>query len=259
LATSPLTRFLQNIDDPYVGESRLATLAAAAANEPFDVATFRQELLEKLKRVRYPQPEERETGRKTFYVHLVRALSIETIKGDSTLREIWNCLLIPQIVRRDRRLEEKNLSAVGYPLTFHRKLAREADKRLQEINKLESGFGNTRWMDSYRGRLNHQFRDNIMLDILSKRAKRHPGIRVELLSGQPKKQLGHSPWNARLAAEVAVYWILRTRLRRKVSDRFLRQLSLLINSPSDAIESDEALRDAIENDKLGWRKLLKSS
>jgi hypothetical protein len=56
---------------------------------------------------------------------------------------------------------------------------------------------------------------------------------------------------------VAVYWILKSRLQGEVSDRFLRQLSLLINSPSDAIGSDENLRDAIENDIHGWSKLLR--
>lgn len=254
LATSPLTRFLQDIDDP--GESRLATLAVAAIKKPFDEAKFRQELVEKLKHVRYPQPRERETGKKTFYVHLVRANAIETVLGNSTLQEIWNCRLIPRIIGLDRRLQKQLLSVVGRPLTSHRRLAREAEKRLQEIKELESQIGNASWMNGYRDHLNRQFRHNITLVILSKRAKQYPGARVKLLSGQSKTELRHSPWNARLAAEVAVYWILRTRLPRTVSDRFLRQLSLLINS-SDATGSDENLRNAIKNDNFGWRKLLK--
>ena len=62
LAVSPLSTFLQNMDDE--GESRLASLAAAAAKEPFDVAKFRQQLIGKLKRVRYTKKKKKETGKR---------------------------------------------------------------------------------------------------------------------------------------------------------------------------------------------------
>jgi hypothetical protein len=244
------------------GESRLASLAAAAAKEPFDVVSYRKNLLEKLKRISYPQPSEGKTGTATFYEYLQRANAIETVLEASTLQEIWRCLLIPQIVSRDRELKENRLAITGKTRKSHLKSASEALRRLDEIDRLEEEFGKSDDMNRYREPLEKQYRDHSMHALVS----RHDGSRVELLSGHQQKirswprekSKGPDPWNERLAAEVAVYWILRTRLSQKVSDRFLRQLSLLINAESDSIQLDEALRDAIENDRLGWSKHPKS-
>ena len=255
MASSPLSRYLEHIFQPE--ESRLATIATEIAQEPFDENRFRNEIIEKLRSLRYPQPEERPTDNDTFYERLNKAGCLKIVLSHSTLLEIWQCMLIPRIVARDRYLEKEHLSAVGYPLTFHRKLVREARKRLKEIDGLEAQFGPTAWLDKYRKNLDHQFHENIILDLLS---RRYTGSREELLSGQSKSQLGHVPWDEQLAAKVAVYWILRTRLLEtsRISDRFIMQLSLLLNAQlGEKLESEDALRHAIADDLLGWKKLLK--
>jgi hypothetical protein len=232
-------------------------VATEIAEQPFDTDKFRNEIVQKLSSLHYPQPEEPATSNDTFYERLEKAGCLETVLDPSTLWEIWQCMLIPRIIERDRHLEKELLSAVGCPLTFHRKLVREARKRLEEITELESKFGKTKWMEKYRRSLDHQFRENIILDLLS---WRYTGSREELLSGQSKSQLGHSPWDEHVAAKVAVYWVLRTRLPEtaEMSDRFVTQLSLLINAQlGDKLESDDALRHEIDDDRLGWKKLLK--
>jgi hypothetical protein len=249
LAVSPLTKFLQDMDDE--GESRLASVATEVAKDEFSPTRLRRELTLKLKRVRFPSPAERAWDRKTFYEFLQERHSIQRVLQRSTLQEIWRCLLIPRIIQRDRKLEEKNLSAIGYPLSFHRKLYREAEKRLRDIDGLIEKLGTTGWIEKYRDRIARQFRDNVTLVLLS---RRYTGNRRDLVS---------THWQERLAAKVAVYWILWVRLHRSpnVSNRFILQLSLLINAPIDITELDaneaEALRKAIESTAHEWRKLLK--
>jgi hypothetical protein len=232
-------------------------VATKIAEEPFNDKQFRKEIIQKLRSLRYPQPEERGISNATFYQHLEKAKCLKTVLHRSTLPEIWQCMLIPRIVARDRHLEKEHLSAIGYPLTFHRRLVREARKRMEEADRLEVEFGETSWMKKYRQNLDQQFRENIILDLLS---WRYTGSRKVLFSGQPKTQLVHSPRDEHVAARVAVYWILRTRLQEspEMSDRFVRQLSLLINAQlGDRLESDDALRHDIDDDLLGWKKVLK--
>jgi hypothetical protein len=257
VASSPLTRFLNDIFQE--DESRLAFVAVQTAEEPFDLEQFRKELTGKLQRLEYPQPPERKDERKpSFYEHLEGANGTEIVLNASTLQEIWNCLLIPRIIGRDRKLEQENKSVFGYPIPFHRKLYREAEKRLAEIEKLVADCGATEWMNEYRLQLQRQFRENIKLVLLS---RRYTGGRKELLTGQPARNLEQDPHDESVAAQVAVYWVLWTRLhgKEKMSDRFIRQLSLLVNAPAQVenLRSDEALRFAIEHDTLGWRQLLK--
>ena len=64
LAISPLSKFLQDME--YEGESRLAAVASEVAYEPFDAGRFRLELKDRLQRLRYPQPVEREKGKRHF-------------------------------------------------------------------------------------------------------------------------------------------------------------------------------------------------
>jgi hypothetical protein len=255
--SSPLSRFLADIFNE--DESRLAFVAVQTAEEPFDLAQFQSALIGKLQRLEYPQPPERKDREKpSFYQHLEQAACTEIVLNRSTLHEIWNCLQIPRIIGRDRKLERENKSAIGYPIPFHRKLYREAVKRLAEIDKHVTDCGATEWMNEYRHQVERQFRDNIKLVLLS---TRYTGSRKELLSGQRAGNLEHHPREESVAAQVAVYWVLWTRLhgKDKMSDRFVRQLSLLINAPTEVerLQSDDALRNAIENDTLGWRKLLK--
>jgi hypothetical protein len=245
---SPLSRFLQDMDEE--AESRLTIVAAEVATDGFSPTKLRRELIPKLKRVKFPSPAERARDRETFYEHLQRRHSIQRVLKHSTLQEIWHCLLVPQIIQRDQKLEEKNLSATGYPLSFHRRLYREAEKRLREIDSLIETFGTTSWMEKYRHHIERQFRDNVTLVLLS---DQYTGNRRELVGTHRKEQL---------AAKVAVYWILWERLHEphRISNRFLSQLSLLINARLDVTELDaneeEALRDAIENSEQEWRKLL---
>jgi|HubBroStandDraft_4_1064222.scaffolds.fasta_scaffold202624_1 hypothetical protein len=239
---------------------RLAAVALDIAKRPFDAGKFQLEIKNRLQRLRYPQPAEREKGKETFYQQLQQGNGVRAIFSESTLKEIWNCLLIPRIILRDRELGRKRLSAVGYPVSFHHKLHQEDEKRLQVIEKLVRKYGMTAWMAEHQRRIEREFHENIDLYLLS---QKYAGTRrrKELLSGQAK--LKRVPRSATLAAEVAVYWVLWTRLhgRKKMSDRFIRQLSLLINAAPDVegLESDEALRDAIENDVLERRKRLKIS
>jgi hypothetical protein len=258
-ATSPLSRFLADIfeDD----ESRLASVATqmVKANQQTDLQPFRDELVAKLQRLQYPQPPERGDREKTtFHQHLGTSGCLEIVLRPSTLRELRNCLLIPEIMGRDWDLQRQNISAVGYPVPFHRKLYKEAQKRLVEIAALVTKYGETEWMAEHRLQIEHQFRENIKLVLLS---TRYTGRRKELMSGQAAAKVKRDPRDESLAARVATYWVLRTRLRGndKMSDRFVRQLSLLIEAKSDVKElgSDEPLRKAIEGDVLGWRQLLK--
>jgi len=62
----PLQWFLGEIFDAH--ESRLAFLARSAATKTFDAISFRGELITKLKRLYYPQPDPgRGESKKTFY------------------------------------------------------------------------------------------------------------------------------------------------------------------------------------------------
>jgi hypothetical protein len=258
-ATSPLSAFLANIfeDD----ESRLAsvTTQTVKANQRTDLQPFCDELVAKLQRLQYPQPPKRtERVKRTFYERLKTADCLEIVLRPSTLGELRNCLLIPEIIARDREVEQNNMSAVGYPVPFHRKLYREAEERRLEIAELMTKYGKTEWMTKYRLQVEHQFRENVKLVLLS---TRYTGRRKELMSGQAAAKLKRDPRDESLAARIAMYWVLRTRLHGndKMSDQFIRQLTLLIEAKSDVKElgSDEPLRKAIVDDVLGWRQLLK--
>ena len=253
-AISPLSWFRRR-----AGESRLAKVAEQMANVSFDPRQLRAEIRGKLKRLSYPQPPERRTGLPTFYDRLKRAGAVRTLLSDDTLREVWSCLQIPRIVSRDRELEKRRESVVGRPLKFHLAMLTEMQRHITATEALAREFGAAEWVESYLEPIRSQFRDNAWLCIQSRWKK---GFREELLSGQPKSQLEHAPWDELVAARVALYWILWTRLHEKaeMSDRFLRQLSLLIFAPSDIPELEEAaveaLRVAIKDDRPGWRKRL---
>lgn len=246
VAISPLTRFLQQLDDD--SDSRLARLALAAAQQPFKVEEYREKLSEKLKH--------KANGKKTFYVRLARADALDKLLADSTLQEIWNCLLIPRIVRKDIELRQKKLAVTGMPRSFHRKVALDI---LKHLSKLEETKNKSDIFDSIeRERLQRMFREHVGLFLM---ARRPSGPCVELLGGRRKIRhagapTGPDPWNELLATGIAVYWILRTRLPRKLSDRFLDQISILITSECGVIE-EENLRREIAEDTLGWRKHLK--
>jgi hypothetical protein len=251
-AVGPLSKFLEGMDD--VGDTRLAAVAAEeVARGGFDPAKLRHELIQKLKRVKFPSPEEKAIVRPTFYEYLQNRHCIQRVLDRSTLREIWYCSLIPRIIHRDRKLGRKNLSLIGYPVRFHRRLYREAEENGREIENLIERFGATGWMKKYRHHFKRQFHDNVTLFLLS---DRYPGNRRELVGSHRKEQL---------IVKIAVYWTMWTRLHEphKISNRFLRQLSLLINAPLSVTELNaneaEALRDAIEYKEQEWRKLLKIS
>jgi len=251
-AIGPLSKFLEGMDD--VGDSRLAAVAAEeVARGGFDPAKLRHELVQKLKHVKFPSPEERAIDRPTFYEYLQNRHCIQRVLERSTLREIWYCSLIPRILDRDRKLERENLSLIGYPVRFHRRLYLEAEENGHEIENLIERFGATAWMKKYRHHFKLQFRDNVTLFLLS---DRYTGNRRELVGSHRKAQL---------IVKVTVYWTLWARLHgpHKIPNRFLRQLSLLINAPLSVTELNaneaEALRDAIENHEQEWRKLLKIS
>jgi hypothetical protein len=158
-------------------------LAFAAAEAPFNVKEFRRALVKKLKRVRYPQPPEKGVEGKKFYVHLARANALDALKESSTLREIWNSLLIPQIVKKDRELQEKKLAVTGMPRSFHRKAALDI---LVELNKLEVSGDTRDIFDPFqREQLHRMFRENVRVFLT---ARRRSGPYVKLLGGSPKKR-----------------------------------------------------------------------
>lgn len=256
LASSPVTVILENIFGDW-GGSRLEELAVRIAAEPFDLSEFRREIRRKLDR---PIPRNRaDAPRVTFADRLKQTGSLTTIVKTSTLQEVQNCLLIPRIFDEDLELERKRLSPAGLPLRTHRKLYREAKARMREIEEQDHKDANTIDTEEYR-QLDRQFRDNIILVILS---TRRPGSRRQLLSGQPVSALTRRPRRKMVGAGVAIFWVLRTRLSPKcVSNRFIHQLTALISDPEPGIDDDtllneaEALRKAIADDVAGWQTLL---
>jgi hypothetical protein len=258
LASSPVSRILSDIFGDR-GQSRLNELASRIAGEPFDLRKFRSEISAKLDRA---VPTDRpDASRVSFARRLQRSGSVATILKKSTLLELRNCLLIPVIFDRDRELERKSLSPAGLALRTHLKSARAAEARMREIERQAEIDGTNTDTEEYR-RLNRQFRDDMILVILS---KRRPGSRKELLSGQPARNLRRKPRRKTVAAAVAIFWILRTRLpRRQVSDRFIHHLVVLISEPDRRVKMDddellqqaEALRKALADDPAEWEDLL---
>lgn len=250
MAFSPVSRILSNIFDDW-GGSRLGELTSRIVAEPFDLKEFRAKIVKKLDRT---MPRGRaHASRISFSDRLKQTHSLATVLNDSTLQELRNRLLIPKIFDRDRELERKWLSAGGLPLRTHLKSANEAQARMHEIERRAEIEGKSTDTEEYR-RLNRQFRDDMILVILS---KRHPGKRKQLLTGQPLSNLKRQPRQKAVAVNRAVFRILRARLSDNVSDRFIHLLATLIGDPrpdiADTIllRAAEALRKAIADDPAG--------
>jgi hypothetical protein len=257
LAVSPVSRILSEIVGDW-GDSRLAELAARIAAEPFDLSKFRDEILHRLDRAVLTA---RASGRRVKFLDHLSYPALATTLDNSTLRELRNCLLIPRVFDRDRELERKWLSPAGSPLRTHLNSAHHAEARMREIESQAEEDGTSTDTEEYR-RLDRQFRDDMILAILS---KWHPGKRKELLSGKPVKDLKRQPRRKMVAAKVAVFWVLRTRLSRKdASDRLIHQLTVLISAPDQGLPigdyelfaEAEALRKDLADDPAEWESLL---
>jgi hypothetical protein len=225
----------QSTDD---GDSRLLRIAQTTHADTSDIERLRTELIQKLKRLEYPQPIERSIYRhkKTFYQRLETAEALPALLEPSTLKKIYRCLLIRKIVAEDRRLADKRLSIRQYPLRFHAHLAKEVERHLDQVRSLTQKH---KVPDSYLKTYFDVTENRLMHELRLLALSRWPGSRKELLSGRRDEQL---------TTDEAIFWRLKITLaRHPFSSRFLRQLSKLISAPADVKElsNDLALYRAI--------------
>jgi hypothetical protein len=256
LTVNPLRRYLEGLD--FGPDSRLAVLALAAAAEPFNLEQFHAELVAKLKRLKYPQPQPREKD-KTFHNILVEAGRLGVLLRPSTLYELWQCLQLKKIIERDRKLELTDRSMPGFPVRFHQSLVEEISRHVQVVEALARRHGAEGRMEKYIEAVHRQLRDEARTFLLSARYK---GAREELLSGRrtadPFARRGRrgsrGPRNEERAAQTTIYWVLKSKLQTKrsrdagISDALLRQLAeLVLADPAVKDLSDgEAIRRFIE-------------
>lgn len=237
----PLDVYLDERDRS--SQTRLSVLSEAALEEPFDLSTFREALVAKLRVLQYPQPPERKLDQTTFHDRLQSAGALEDLLRKSTLMKIHYCLLLSKVAQKDKEYEEREQSVYEYPLRFHWKMVKSLMRHGEEYWRLAEEHGvEEGWIKKYDEEVGRQIRKECRALMMSK----YPGSRAVLLGG-------HRSVN--LATQEAIYCFLADKFDKKLSRRFIRQLVLLICAPADVRElgSDEGLRKAIERrpDKTG--------
>jgi hypothetical protein len=229
---NPLDWFLNTEPDDH---DNLTVLAKRYAAEPFDVDSFRTELVAKLKRLKY-QPAKLTGNEKTFYDTLAEAGALDVLLQASTLRELWRCMLLKKIAQRDRQLERENKDADGRELRFHTKQASQIWKDLGAIAEIVKRYSARDEAEKLSKKLEAQYRKHVRI-LLSSKKYRIP--RDVLLSGRTRKELRHRPRDEDLATKKAIYRTLKNKLqtqatkRKGVFDIFLCQLAELVWAPHD--------------------------
>ena len=230
----PLAAFLEARDED---DSRLWRLAQQLFKQPFDLDHFRAELLSKLQRVPYSQPQNPDRHKYTFHDRMKAAGALSVFLRTSTLRRIREWLLLADIISLDRDLERKHLSVERYPLRFHSFLTSELSRHERAIIAAISKYKVDRHsLDEYLTAVDREKMRQLRILCLS----RWRGSRESLLGDHR---------NEYLVAEVGIFKLLKRCLANTLSDRFLRRLAVLLCAPPDAMsiseERDEACRKAL--------------
>ncbi len=231
---NPLTQYLEEERD---ADSRLSRLAQQMSRRPVDLNRCRAELLDKLRRVPYSQPRDPDRRKKTFHDRMKRDRALPAFLRTSTLCRIWGWLLLRDIIRTDRELENRKLSIERCPLHFHSFLTSELSRHERAITagiskyKIDEG-----WLNEYLSAVNREKMRQLRILSLS----RWPGLRGPLLEGFRDEGM---------TAEVGIFEVLKQCFAGALSDRFRRRLSQLVCAPPGANsisnERDEALRMAL--------------
>jgi len=231
----PLTVFLNDADE---ADTRLSRLARQISRQPLDLNLFRAELLDKLHRVPYTQPRDPNRRKYTFYERMKAIGILSVFLRATTLREIWDWLVLRDSVRTDRELESKHLSVERYPLRFHSLLSDELFRHERKILAAISKYKvNERWLDDYLSAVVTANMRQLRILCLSK----WPGSREPLLEKHTEEDV---------VARIGIFDLLQQCFAKPLPDRFLHRLTGLICSPPDvkeiSHEQDEALRRALE-------------
>jgi hypothetical protein len=230
----PLTIFLEAGD---ADDSRLSRLARQLSRQPVDLNHFREELLNKLKRVPYSQPRDLDRHKPTFFDRLKVKGALSVVLRTSTLHGIRKWLLLREIISTDRDLERKNLSVDRYSLRFHQVLTSELSRHEKAIIRAISNYkADRRWLDEYLSAVDGEKMRQLRILCLS----RWPGSRKALLKKHQKEDV---------VVEIGIFELLKQLFANVLPDRFLRRLTQLVCAPPDvneiSNERDEALRLAL--------------
>ncbi len=232
-----LVAFLSESPDDV--DSRLWQLAQQMSRQPFDVNVFRVNLLTKLQRVPYSGSSDLSKNKKTFYDHLHTRHVLSTLLNKNTLREIWGWLLIREIIKTDRDLENRKETVAKYPLRFHSFLMTELSRHERVIRTAIKHYKvDEQVMDRYLSMVNREFLWHRHIHSLS----RFPGSREILVRKGLKEDI---------SVQEGIFRFLKARLRRiSLPDRFLRRLTQLICAGPEITEinpyRDDALRKSLE-------------
>lgn len=224
--------------DPDHSESRLWRLAQQMSSRPVDLGRFRADVLTKLRRVAYSQPRDPHRRKYTFYDRIKTAGILPVFLCKSTLRGISEWLMLRDIVRTDRELEDKRLSVERHPLRFHSSMTLELSRHERAVTALMLKHRvEKQWAEEYLSAVGREGMRQLRILCLS----RWPGSRESLLGKYRHEEV---------AAEVGIFDLLKGCVGHALSDRFLRRLAQLVCAPLDAREisneRDEALRRALE-------------
>lgn len=241
----PLRWFLGQMFD--ANESRLAFLAHKTATKTFDAMVFRTELITKLKRLYYPQPDpERGEGKKTFHEILEDAGVIEVLLHEEVLRGLWQRRLLKDLFERDDDLRKKNMSMEGVPISEHWKKVRKIQKDMKILEKLAKEYR----METSMAECYEKVAGECVKAWRPIMTTRYPDSKAEVILSHPSEELSSSVKSEGTAVQAIIYLWLKNKLqtksnrRRGISDIFLCQLSELIwaNPAVRSLSDGETIR-----------------
>jgi hypothetical protein len=224
---TPLDAFLADVFVKY--DSALYYPAKELTALPFDAASFRRDLVAKLKRLKYPQPE-RPGNDKTFEEKLAAAGVLDALLHPETLRALWKCILIRTIAERDRELAAEGKDVTGEPLKSQYRAADQMKDDLKALERIQNTYAPEESIEKIYSIVERKYRDMIKKAILSE----HRRSRTELLTGRPRTGLLNVIKSEQLASNIAIYRVLERALRpaspKNRSGIFLCQLAELISA-----------------------------
>jgi len=244
----PLDQFLVSDNDG----TMLGALASQFAEEPFDRAKYRDQLVSALKKHAYGHRVGVKLIRKTFHELLQGAGLLEELLADDSLQEFWKSQLLDRILKRKSELQSERQAIDGRSLTEHRREVKAIQKDLKSIERLTKRYG-----------LKDMAQNFELIAWEAIRAWRPlnqfywPGSNREFLVGRAatQKRLNRED----MAIQVIIYRTLKARLdqetwrEKHIPDIFMCQLAEIIwrlpSSPQ--LSSGETLRRA-DKDMPGW-------
>ncbi len=198
---NPLPVFLRQSPDD--NQSRLWEVAQRAIAAPVDLHQLETDLIAKLKRLSYPQPDDfplttqepapsSRTGsvqkyvikprpdqrKKTFYECLEVSGAESVLLCPPMLKELGKCLLLRTIIEEDRKLEQGTISVERHPIAFHKRMMTLLASHEGAIESAQRKYNvDHPWMSEYLSRVAREYWRQARACYLS----RYPGSRKELL------------------------------------------------------------------------------